>query len=108
MNSRKQKILMAAMVFAAAANALGARAADQNAFFEQQREISDGYYPQYPVKEPSSSATASADASLATKTAAVSGPAQAETAQFEAFERQWGQVGDWTDYTPSEHASDGR
>jgi len=106
MSSRKQKVVMAALVLATAASALGARAADQNAFFEQQREISDGYYPQYTVKEPSGSKAGSTDTSAATKTAANS--AKIETPQFEAFERQWGQVGDWTDYTPSEHASDGR
>lgn len=56
MNSRKQRVLMAGVVLAAAASTFGARAADQSAFFEQQREITDGYYPQYVVTDPSAAA----------------------------------------------------
>jgi hypothetical protein len=56
MKSRKHAVLMAGVILAAAAGSLGARAADQSAFFEQQREITDGYYPQYGVTDPVTSA----------------------------------------------------
>jgi hypothetical protein len=49
MNIRTRTILMAGALIAAAATA-GAQAADQDAFFQRQREITDGYYPQYNVK----------------------------------------------------------
>jgi hypothetical protein len=48
MNTRMRMILMAGAL-AAAASSLGSQAADQSAFFEQQRQITDGYYPQYTV-----------------------------------------------------------
>ena len=48
MNGRTRTILTA-VAFAATAAALVARAADTVEWFEQQRMISDGYYPQPPV-----------------------------------------------------------
>lgn len=50
MNIRTRTILMTAAITAAAAS-LTATAADQHAFFEQQRQITDGYHPQYAVRE---------------------------------------------------------
>jgi hypothetical protein len=44
MNTRAKMILMA-VASAAAASALGAQAADQSAWFEQQREMTDGNPP---------------------------------------------------------------
>jgi hypothetical protein len=85
MNSRKQKVVMAGVMLAIAASAFGARAADQSAYFEQQREISDGYVaPQFEGTRPATAVS------------------QSESPQFEAFERQWS-LGDWKDYAPSEH-----
>jgi hypothetical protein len=49
MNTR-MKAVLATVMLACAASALSASAADQNTFFEQQRQITDGYYPQYNVK----------------------------------------------------------
>jgi hypothetical protein len=48
MNTRTRTILLAGALVAAASS-LGAQAADQSAFFAQQRQITDGYYPQYTV-----------------------------------------------------------
>ncbi|HEX4782212.1 MAG TPA: hypothetical protein VH301_15730 [Usitatibacter sp.] len=48
MNTRT-RTLLAAAAWLAVASATGARAADQSAFFDQQRQISDGYYPTYTV-----------------------------------------------------------
>jgi hypothetical protein len=41
----KQKVLMAGAILAAAANAFAAPAVDQNAWFECERQITDGSYP---------------------------------------------------------------
>ena len=46
MNIRTSTIIAALAIAASGGSAL---AADQKAFFEQQREITDGYYPQYNV-----------------------------------------------------------
>jgi hypothetical protein len=48
MNTRAKTILMAAAL-AAAASALSSQAADQDAFFEQQRQLTDGYTPPFNV-----------------------------------------------------------
>ena len=48
MKTRTRTALMA-VAFAATAAALVSQAADQGNWFEQQRMISDGYYPQYTV-----------------------------------------------------------
>ena len=47
MNTRNRILIAGALI--ASASALGAQAANQDAFFDQQRQISDGYYPQYTV-----------------------------------------------------------
>jgi hypothetical protein len=91
MNSRKQKVLMAGLILATAASSF-ARAADPSAYFEQQREMTDGYVA--PLSTASSKV-------LLTSTDMV---ASTESPQFEAFEHQMGQ-GDWKDYTPSEHGT---
>ena len=49
MNTRTRTLLAAAASLAIL-SATGAHAADQSAFFDQQRMISDGYYPTYTVK----------------------------------------------------------
>jgi hypothetical protein len=49
MNARTRTLLGAA-AWLAIASTTGARAADQSAFFDQQRQISDGYFPTYTVK----------------------------------------------------------
>jgi hypothetical protein len=41
--------MLIAGAFIAAASALSSQAADQSAYFAQQRQITDGYYPQYSV-----------------------------------------------------------
>ena len=41
----KHKVLMAGVVLAAAAHATGALAVDQNAYFECERQITDGFHP---------------------------------------------------------------
>ena len=119
MNTRNRNFLMAAMLVAASVTALGARADDQSAFFEQQREISDGYYPQYTAKDTSGTKTPGADAAqamwfkhqLAKGTVdtyelnkGVAAPTQAakESPATEAFETQIGE-GSVATYTASEH-----
>jgi hypothetical protein len=44
MNTRAKTIVMA-VALAAAASALGSQAADQSAYFDQQRQLTDGYFP---------------------------------------------------------------
>src|SRR5260370_22243738 len=56
---------MAGMLLAGSVTALGARADDQSAFFDQQRQITDGYYPQYTAKDTSKSQTPESDAAEA-------------------------------------------
>jgi|ERR1700687_1483316 len=89
MKSRKQ-VLMAGLVLAAAASAFGAQAADQSAYFDQQRQISDGYSPQSVVTH---SATTGRERS-----------ANTESAQFEWFENQLSQ-GTVPNITPSERGA---
>jgi len=66
MSNPNRKFVMAAILAALSAASFGAQAADQSAFFDQQREISDGYYPQYRAKDTSQLETADADAKQAT------------------------------------------
>ena len=51
MHTRTKKILMAGALLAVAAAAPGARAADQNAFFEQQRQDANGFNPDLAVPQ---------------------------------------------------------
>ncbi len=48
MNTRTKTLMAGALV--AAASALSSHAADQSAFFAQQMQITDGYYPRYTVQ----------------------------------------------------------
>jgi hypothetical protein len=121
MNARNRKFLMAAILVAASASSLGVRADDQSAFFDQQRQITDGYYPQYTAKDTSNSQTPEADAAEAmwfkhqmakgtvdtyelNKNAAVSTQTAAkESPATEAFESQIGAGSSVATYTASEH-----
>src|ERR1700682_3453237 len=49
MSNRTKTLLMAGALIAAT-SALSSQAADQSAFFDQQRQITDGFYPQYTVQ----------------------------------------------------------
>jgi hypothetical protein len=57
--SRKQKVLMAAVLLAAAAGTLGARAAEPGRFAEHERETTGGYYPEYGATDPTTGAETS-------------------------------------------------
>jgi hypothetical protein len=120
MNTRNRNFLMAAILMAASATTLGAQAADQSAFFDQQRQISDGYYPQHTAKDTSNVKTPEADAAQAMwfthelakgsvdtyeLNKGVATPTQSaakESPATEAFENQIGE-GSVATYTASEH-----
>jgi hypothetical protein len=99
---------MAGVILAAAASTVGARAADQSAFFERAREVTDGYYPQYVVTDPATSAEPT-DASTDTviNTVAVPHSSSTESPQYQRFEDQLG-LGTAGDYTPSNGADGSR
>jgi hypothetical protein len=107
MKSLKQKVLMAGVIFAAAAGSLGASAADQSAFFARQVQITDGYYPQYVVKQPSQPTTPSARMQSTAATVAVPAATRTESPQFERFEHQLS-AGTVDNVTPSERAGGSR
>jgi hypothetical protein len=52
MKIQTKSIVMAVAMATAAASALSSQAADQSAFFEQQQQITDGYYPQVTIVHP--------------------------------------------------------
>ncbi len=131
MNTLKKTILVA-VAMSAAATALGSQAADQSAFFEQQRMLTDGYTAPFnvvPTKRSMTPATPYQAAETKWLTAEVArGPGSlptrfpvpekasvtakapsTESAQFEAFEHQLS-LTDATaqSYTPSEHVVVGK
>jgi hypothetical protein len=63
MKSITKAFVVTAALFGATFSALGARAADTTASFEQQLEMTDGYYPQYTV-HPHATRPASAQTQL--------------------------------------------
>lgn len=85
MSSRKQKVLMAGVLLAAAASAFGARAADQSSFFDRQRELTDGNPAEYLPASPSKSTTATTTKRISTK---VAESPKMESRSFETFENQ--------------------
>jgi hypothetical protein len=84
MSSRKQKVLMAGVLLAAAASAFGAHAADQSSFFDRQRELTDGNPGEY-LPAPTKSTTAPIAKRVSTKVAV---SPKAESRNFEYFENQ--------------------
>ena len=87
MTSHKHRVLMAGLILATAASTLSAHAADQSTFFDQQRQITDGY-------------------SRSTVPAVGIPSAKSESAQFESFENQLSQ-GTVANITPSERGESG-